>query len=260
MNDTAPESLPVAESTPPRKSWPAVLTLGALIAVVSGGYAFYVSRHPVEMTPPVAQAQPNILQSPKALDPELSAADAEKEVRTFLKALSPKLAALLTGPELLRRVVGAVQLAADGESWLHLFPELRPAKAFEVTQRGKKLFIDPKSYLRYSELTAAITAVDAQAAGRAYRKLRPIFAQVFSEIAPPGASFDDALLRVLASVENAKLIDGDVELLPRGLVYQFKDPALEAASPTQKLLLRLGPSNARALQAQAHAFSEAINE
>ena len=49
-----------------------------------------------------------------------------------------------------------------------------------------------------------------------------------------------------------------VELVPAVRSYHFADPALEALSPAQKQLLRLGPGNARRVQAKLRELAPAL--
>src|SRR5438094_562357 len=54
------------------------------------------------------------------------------------------------------------------------------------------------------------------------------------------------------------VVEGDVELTPKVSTYAFADPALEGLSPAQKHLLRMGPKNERAIQAELRALATAL--
>lgn len=247
----------MAEAPPPtaaeprkRRRWPLLIAL-TFFAVVAGlfGYA-YLSRLPPQVQPAQVVEMAPMVAEPSA--PAVSIVDAETKAQTLVAGLSPELSKLL-GADVLRRVVAAVQLASEGQSWLHLFPALRPAAEMEVVS-GE---IAAQSYGRYDAVTAMISAVDPTALAAAYVAVKPALAQLFEEVAPPGAVFDDALAKALSPVIQAKISSAPVEVVPKGLVFAFKDPALEAMDPTSKLMMRVGPTNALRLQTTAKAFAAA---
>ena len=52
--------------------------------------------------------------------------------------------------------------------------------------------------------------------------------------------------------------EGEPELLAGIRSYHFADPALEELSPAQKTLLRMGPGNARLVQAKLRELAPAL--
>lgn len=229
-----------------------VATLLACLAVAVT-YWHYSQQQPVPVAQPVETPKPVETPPPAA---ELSIADAEAKARALLEGLSPELAKLLP-TDLLRRTVAAVQLASEGESWFHLFSSLRPSGEFEVMERKKQTFIAPGAHARYDALVTLISAVDSAKLAEAYVAVRPALVQLFGEVARPGAQFDEALKLALKPVLEADLPEGDLELVPKGAIWAFKDEKLEARNPTAKLMLRLGRNNARKLQRSAQAFVDA---
>ncbi|MFL5318437.1 MAG: DUF3014 domain-containing protein [Myxococcaceae bacterium] len=247
-----PESIP-PESERPRKPWVMVL-IGALALVVLALPAIWFWRN---------SQQPQLPQTPAVVAPvveapppaEVSIPRAETDAKSLLQSLSPRLAELIGEEGVLRKVVAAVQLASEGESWLQLFPKLRPSQPFEVETRAGKSFIAASSYRRYDALTETITAIDADELGAAYGKLKPALEQLYREVGRPGTTFDSALGKALGVVVSAKVDAGPVEVVPKGLVFAFKDPTREALDPTSKLLARLGADNAQKLQTYAKRFA-----
>jgi len=181
----------------------------------------------------------------------------------------------LEGP-VVRQLAAAAQLVADGQSPKPALPFLSLSGAFEVREEqaprpahrpkpGKhqpaprpppRAFTSPRSWARYDAITRAFTSVNAAAAGDAWAKLRPYFDAAFSEIGKPGQRFDDVLTAALRRLVAVELPGGEVELQPKGALYLYADPKLEALSPAEKQLLRMGPANGRAVQAQLRAFAE----
>ena len=55
------------------------------------------------------------------------------------------------------------------------------------------------------------------------------------------------------------LHDGRIPVEPNGaVVYRFADPALEKLTPSQKLLIRFGPDNQRAVQSSLRNIALAL--
>lgn len=243
---------PASSSKPSRAPWLVGLAL-MLAALGAGGYLWFTSTsvEPAEVVAPVET--PEV--APAAA--VVSIADADARARALFDSLSAELSKLFPGGGLLGRIVAAVQLASEDEGWLQLFSALRPDKPFKVVGRGGRTFIAKESYARYDGVTSLVVQIDSTALAAAYTELKPALDQLFAEVSRPGASFDAALSRALAPVMRAEINDAEVEVVPKGLVWAFKDSAKESMDPTSKLMARLGPSNAKKLQASVRAFATA---
>lgn len=209
--------------------------------------------------------------------PPLSLEDGDALLRKLAAEWSSDalLRSWLAGP-VVRQLAAATQLVADGQSPKPALPFLSVTGAFEVREEqaprparapkaGKRppaprppprAFMSPKSYARFDAITRAFTSVNAAAAGDAWAQVRPYFDLAFAEIGKPGQRFDDVLARALRRVVAVQLPEGPLELTPKGAAYLFADPALEALSPAEKQLLRLGPANGKAVQAKLREFAE----
>lgn len=173
----------------------------------------------------------------------------------------------------LRQLVAATQSVAEGSSPRLSLPFISIAGPFAVREesppapakkkkkgpppppRDERLFISPESYARYDAIVATFGSIDAAAAGDAWAKLEPFCDVAFGEIARPGARFHDALTAAIKRMLSVKAPDGDVEVVAKGAIYLYKDPALEALSPAEKHLLRMGAKNSQIVQAQLRAFA-----
>jgi len=143
------------------------------------------------------------------------------------------------------------------EAFGPLWGFLRPKADFEVETRKKHTFTSAKSEARYDTLVHLITQVDPAAAGKAYRALQPYCQSAYAEIAPKGKSFDDLFRKGLQVLIETPTVNRQEELVLKGAMYRFKDPALEGLPPAQKLLIRTGPANQRSLQSWLKAFAKA---
>jgi hypothetical protein len=127
-----------------------------------------------------------------------------------------------------------------------------------VVERGSRAFVDPASYRRYDEVADAVASVDAQGFARVYRELHPVLDAAYRALGYPEGAFDRATAKALRRIEGVPVQDGDVPVVPAGAVWAFADPKLENLAPVDRQVLRMGPRNARILQAKAREISQAL--
>lgn len=176
----------------------------------------------------------------------------DPEVRRVLDGVSsdPAWAQWLKEIDLLRRFTAAVAAVADGESPRASVPFLAPGGEFTTREGKQKTSIDPRSYARYDLVTRAVAAIDARKAAAGYAALKPHLDRAYAEIGPPGATFDETLTRAIDRLVSVPVPRGDLELVPHGAVYAFRDPELEARSAAEKHLIRMGSENMRRIQSK----------
>ena len=56
----------------------------------------------------------------------------------------------------------------------------------------------------------------------------------------------------------APVVEGPLQVIPKGALYLFAVPELEAQGPIEKHLLRMGPRNTRLIQSKAREISSAL--
>jgi hypothetical protein len=251
--------------------WP--LAVAALVLAAAGYLAYRVLFEPrgqVEPSAPEAVADAGV-----AVDagPALSIDEGDEQLRALGKALAPAPGVLAWLERLgLRNLVAAAQLVADGDTPRPSLPFLSVEGPFTVREeaapapppaKGKKraprppgrVFVDPASFERYDAVTALVTSVSPGAVGDGYARLRPYFQAAYQEIGRPGARFDDVLARAVGRLLAVRFPEGEVELVPAGVGYGYKDPTLEGLSRAEKHLLRMGPKNGGAIQAALRDFA-----
>jgi hypothetical protein len=185
----------------------------------------------------------------------------------------------LKGGDVVRRVAGAVNAISEGTSPRPMLTLLQPDGAFTVDEqpgkplkgkpkKGKprrepsKYFISEKNDARYDKVTQMVTQMDPAAVARLYKQLKPYLEAAYREIARPGQTFDAAFGAAVDRLAAVPITDGPREVVPleTGVGYAWKDPKLEALSPAEKHLLRMGPKNARAIVKQLQAIRAATKE
>jgi len=187
-------------------------------------------------------------------------AESDAFVRERLAELSshPRLSSWLDAGELVQRFVTAVVNLANGDSPREPLDFLEPEGDFQVEEGEGRTVIDPASYRRYDAYTDAVLSVDAEAAGRVYRLLHPLFEQLHRQLGFSDRSFDEALSEAIGPLLEVEVPDGAPAVTASVDVYEYVDPELEALSPAQKHLLRLGPANARRVQEKLAELAEAM--
>lgn len=238
----------------------AVLAVFAVVLLGAGAGWYWLRSRAAPEPPGVAAAPANEPAEPPAsrdvppLDlPELDASDAV--VRDLIAGLSrhPELAVWLVNDDLVRHFVAAVVTVSEGASPAPHVEFLDPAAAFAVGDSGGRTVLDPASYSRYDLVTETFASLDTQGAARLYHQLEPLFDEAYRELGFPDGSFNDSLTRAIRNLLAVEVPEQPPELVPSATVataYEFKDTALEARTPAQKHLLRMGPENARRIQSR----------
>lgn len=248
-------------SEPKRSSsvLPWLIAILLLVAVGAGGW-WYLHR-PLPGPAPTASAPtpgPAIADDVDSAPP-VNPAQADALVRDWIARLLDQPDARWTsGGDLSRRIAGTIAAFANGEDPRSFLLALAPTGAFKVETRDGKTVIAPASFARFDWATRQLATLHADRVAEAWKAIRPLVASAWKEIAPRGSQLDDALGRALAHVLAVPVPDGPVPVVAHGAIYQYADPALEALSPAQKILLRMGPANEKIVQDQARRISDAL--
>ncbi len=246
------------------RSFGFVLLVGVLtIAAGIGGYLFYRSRQAPPAPTPLAAA-------PRATQPAIPAPEAaglpsldqsDDFVRELAKGLSSHalLGVWLGRQDLVRLFVNVVETVSKGESPRASLGFLAPRGPFKTKQGRGLAVIDAASYARYDSFAEGVASLDAAAGGAALKRLLPLLEAAYKELGYPEGGFEKAFREGIAHLLAVPTVEGDVRVKPvrRGnvLVYEYVDPALEALSPAQKHLLRMGPANVQRVQGALRGFA-----
>jgi hypothetical protein len=186
--------------------------------------------------------------------------ESDGPLRTLAERLSahPEWARWLVTDRLVERFVASVaSIAAESSPRTHV-PFMAPTGDFVVRDEGDRLVIDPASYQRYDLVTDVFVSLDTQGTVRLYRQLRPLFEEAYQELGFPAGSFDADLARAIDGVLAVEVPDGQVEVTEGVRSYRYVDPALEARSPAEGHVLRLGPRNAERVQTKIAELRRAL--
>jgi hypothetical protein len=262
MDQREPDALPPqGRSALSRKSRLAPVSIAVLVILGLG--AAWLWRRPARV--PLERGPASIpdggpAPGPAIPGPAVDLAVGEALMRKRLEGLStsPEWTRWLGEKNLLARVVAAVDLVASGESPRPVLSFLAPSGSFTVEGDGGALHASAAGFARYDTLRQAVTGLDPAKLAAVYVELAPVLRAAFKEIAPPSASFGSRLHAAIAKLTSTPISEGLPLLVDGDHGYVYADPALEALSPAQKHLLRMGPTNARALVSWLAALERAL--
>ena len=118
--------------------------------------------------------------------------------------------------------------------------------------------VDPRNARRYDLAAEVFHSLDTGGTVQLYHEVRPLVDEAFKEIAPPGASFDDTLKQAIFELLRAPKLPSSLPLQEKVVTYRYQDDRLEALSPAQRHLLRMGPENVARVQAKLRELATAI--
>ncbi len=240
----------------------------ALVAVGLLGIVFLVFRHPSAKPSPSpsaaalaapSAAAPSPTPSPEVPLPPLDESDAF--VRQLAAGLSahPELARWLARTALVRTLTAVVVNVANGETPRPHLEFLAPKQRFRAARRPARLIVpDPAGFAGYDLFGDAVASVDASAAATAYRSLAPLFEAAYVDLGYPEGGFPAALDRAIRALLAVPVLREDVELVPHAIGFKYADAKLEALTPAQKQLLRIGPRNVRLVQGKLRELAAAL--
>lgn len=269
-----------------KRRWWVVLVLG--LAVAAAGVAWWLLRAPAPspmQTAPVAVASAPTAPAPIAptraepavrhpIDSAASSAQAgvrplppadqaDAYIAEALTDLLGRKAVLsfLSTDRFAARFVATVDNLDRPHAAARLWPVNPTPARFGAVSISDGSVIAGENARRYTPFVQFIAAANTARAVALYRQLYPLFQQAYEELGYPGKYFNDRLVGVIdhlletpvpAGPLKVKLteVKGPIESATPWVHYEYADPALEARSSGQKILLRVGPENAQQLKAK----------
>jgi len=251
----------------------------AVLAVAAAGALWYYWQHvdepePVVAPPAVEQEVPAASIGPlHPLDPEQNS-----EARPELVPLPPldqaddylrleilgvfgqSLDARLTESGLIGKLVATV----DNLPRSHVAERIRPLGRLDDPFRvdgqdaSGEYWINTGNYDRYDALVGVAVNADLNALAALYRRYYPLFQEAYVNLGYPDGYFNDRLVEVIDHLLTTPEISDPVQLVRPHVLYQYRDPKLEALSSGQKLLLRMGPEHASQIKSRLREFRQLI--
>jgi len=150
--------------------------------------------------------------------------------------------------ELVRRIVVTVDNLPRRTVPLR-YRLLKPVEGeYRVIEKGDNYLSNPENSRRYRAYVALAEAADTKKLVSVYTFLYPLFQQEYNNLGNPKGYFNDRLIEVLDDLLAAPEISGPIPLVRPKVFYQFADVDLESRSAGQKILIRMGPEQARRIK------------
>jgi hypothetical protein len=232
-----------------------LVAIAAIVVAVLAFRALWPRQEPGPAPAPAAQAP-----GPAAPDAPAPPVDPEA-LRARLEPASPdSLYRRCVGDgDVVRRFAVVLDNLAEGVSPRKQLGCAEPKGAFQTTRRGRGDVISAASYKRYDAFADAVGSLDVAALAETYKQLEPALQGAYRALGYPGAALGQVAAKALRRIEAAPVVEGDVAVVPgKGAVWLFADPKLEEQRAVEKHLLRMGPRNARIIQAKAKQLREAL--
>ncbi len=143
--------------------------------------------------------------------------------------------------------------------------ELRPVRPTPgqtaLATQGEITTLSDANFERYAPLVKVVRGTDVKALALVYQRLYPLFQQAYEDLGYPGKYFNDRLVEVIDHLLQSPEVPAPIPLVQPRVMYEYADPGLEGRSAGQKLLIRMGPANARAVKAKLREFrAEIVNK
>ncbi len=233
------------------------LVVGALVAIAAAvGLALLVWPKRMAAPPPPPAGGPTLAAEPGPEHPLPTPAPAEVPLPALADSDTFVVDALggvigtrpaqdyIATPGVVRRLVVTVDsLAREKVPLLTRAVGALPG-ALVVTRDGERIFIGEDNYARYAPYVQVIAQLDVERLAALYQRLYPLLQQAYGDVGRPGAYFNDRVIAVIDDLLATPTVAGPIELEQPSVYYRYKDPALEARSAGQRLLLRMGPAHA----------------
>ena len=182
--------------------------------------------------------------------PEL--ADSDGPLRDALGQISSLDAVkdFLAPQDLIRKFVVTIDNLPRQKVAVEKRPANPAAGSFLVNGDELHATLDQRNFERYKPMIAVIGKLDAKQLGALYIHYYPLFQQSYQNLGYPNGYFNDRLVEVIDDLLATPEPKGPIELVRPNVMYIYADSALEARPAGQKLLIRMGPENARAIKAK----------
>lgn len=202
---------------------------------------------------PIEQAQVAPASASTAALPVLG--DSDASVASALASIGGDLSSLLIPRQIITRIVTTIDALPrhDGLGSFTL-PAHTPKGAFAVDATDGTAVVMGANDARYVPYMQVVDATDPQALVAWYVHAYPLFQEAYRQLGYPKGYFNDRLIVVIDDLLAAPEPAQPPALQREKTFYVYSDPALEALSTGQKLLLRVGPANAVRIKAKLRAI------
>lgn len=218
-------------------------------------------RYPLAAAPPAANTTTHTLTATDKQVPSLPTLDHSDAAATEALGLltgQPALDSLFRVKSLIRHVVVIVDNLPRHKLPQRDMPTRAVPGQFIVAGPDAQPHISPKNYARYSPYVHLFETVSLKDLVATYVRFYPLFQQAYVELGYPKRYFNDRLIAAIDNLLATPQVQGPVALVRPSVMYKFADPKLEALTAGQKVLIRMGPDNAKRVKTRLRALRKAL--
>jgi hypothetical protein len=207
---------------------------------------------PAEAVPPV-DGEPAVkhpLPAPAKPEPLPSLNESDAPFQNALAALVGKelVEKFVITDNLVRHVVVTIDNLPNEK----VAERLRPVKSIPgylvVSGSEDAPELHPTNFDRYKPMVELIRTTDTKLLVATYARYYPLFQEAYENLGHPPEYFNDRLIEVIDHLLATPDIPAPIALARPSVMYEFADPELESRSAGQKLLIRMGTDNAKAIK------------
>lgn len=235
-----------------------------VVAIGLGGALYYGRQHqqqPVAEQPQAESAAPaapapavrNTIEPPASTAaaaplPTLGASD--DAIQNSLEGVFGRsLQNFLVPKDIVRHFVTTIDNLPRKKNAAQMWPVKPTTGEFAINGSPDEFItLNEENYARYEPLMAVLKNTDATQVAALYKRFYPLFQKAYEEQGYPDGYFNDRLIAVIDHLLETPEVPGPIALNQPKVFYEFADPELEQRSSGQKLLIRMGPSNAAVIK------------
>ncbi len=208
-------------------------------------------RHPIESVPvePLKRAEP--------LPPRTESDATLIEVMTALVGQAA-LTEFFLPDELVRRFVTTVDNLPRETLPMRVRAVKATPGAFAVAGPETERSIHPDNARRYEPFVRFVEGLNARSLVSVYVHFYPLLREEYLSLGFPKKQFNDRVVEAIDDMLAAPEPEGPIALVQPKVMYRFADPELEGLSAGRKIMIRVGPDNARRLKAKLREIRQVL--
>jgi hypothetical protein len=159
-----------------------------------------------------------------------------------------------------RQIPGVVQVVQGPESNFAAIANEQPEAVIrnEEGDPVPQFVINPANYRRYTPYVELLEAVDTKRLVENYRSHYSLFQEAYRQMGYADAEFNDRLDATIDELLATPEVTDPVNLVKPEAFFLFADPDLESLTAGQKILLRMGNTNAARVKLKLAEIRETL--
>ncbi len=168
-----------------------------------------------------------------------------------------RFANLINREDILRHFVVTTENAESPKLPAQFSPFKPVGGSFLATTEGKNHFLSSANYSRYAPYVELLSTTDLKRLVNLYSRFYTLIQAAYQDLGTKDY-FNDKLVQVIDHMLKTPEITQPVQLIAMSVNYKYSDPKLEALSASQKILIRMGPANARVVKGKLHELRDLV--